>query len=30
VCSNAVSRSLNMRITELPMSPPRLLDAIEG
>ena len=30
VCSNAVSRSLNMRITKLPMSPPRLLDAIEG
>ena len=30
VCANAVSRSLDMRITDLPMSPPRLLDAIEG
>ena len=30
VCANAVSRSLDMRITELPMSPPRLLDAIDG
>jgi CO/xanthine dehydrogenase Mo-binding subunit len=30
VCANAVSRSLGKRITDLPMSPPRLLDAIEG
>ena len=29
VCANAVSRSLDMRITDLPMSPSRLLEAIE-
>ncbi|NCF33964.1 MAG: hypothetical protein GWP50_10405, partial [Proteobacteria bacterium] len=30
VATNAVSRSLNMRICTLPLSPPNLLEAIDG
>ena len=30
VCSNAVSRALGMRITDLPLSPPNVLAALDG
>ena len=30
VCSNAVSRALGQRLTDLPLSPPNVLAAIEG